>query len=331
LFNDLSNNTGSVSGQATWGSGNPYDCANNSVAFAGGSGISSDPYVIATVEQLQNLRCDSSAYYQLTANLDLLGKAFPPLPILSGVFDGNGHTISNFSARYPNLNSIGFFTTVSGQVLNLTLSNINVYGRDYTGGLVGSNGGTIQNSSTSGTVSISTGGAYSGGLAGSNSGTVLRSHASSSVTVIGGGGYCNGGLVGYLFGSGLVDQSYATGSVSSGDQSGGLVGYNRGATIRNSYATGAVIGGTAGFLGINNGGVVTNSYAASSSRGSGGFIGFGWSDTVTNSYWDTETSGQATSSRGMGKTTAEMKTASTFAGWDTAIWNLVNGQYPTLK
>ena len=39
---------------------------------------------------------------------------------------------------------------------------------------------------------------------------------------------------------------------------------------------------------------------------------------MTSCFWDIETSRQSTSAEGMGKTTAEMQTASTFldAGWD---------------
>lgn len=59
-------------------------------------------------------------------------------------------------------------------------------------------------------------------------------------------------------------------------------------------------------------------------------------------FWDTQTSGQATSDGGEGKTTAEMQTASTFlqAGWDFVgesvngtenIWAICEGQdYPKL-
>jgi hypothetical protein len=40
--------------------------------------------------------------------------------------------------------------------------------------------------------------------------------------------------------------------------------------------------------------------------------------SITTSFWDLETSGQSTSDGGIGKTTAEMQTVSTFlfAGWD---------------
>jgi hypothetical protein len=64
---------------------------------------------------------------------------------------------------------------------------------------------------------------------------------------------------------------------------------------------------------------------------------------VTNSFWDIQTSDQATSYGGTGKTTAEMQTAKTFldAGWDFVgetkngpndVWKIVEGQtYPLLS
>jgi hypothetical protein len=77
----------------------------------------------------------------------------------------------------------------------------------------------------------------------------------------------------------------------------------------------------------------------------GGLVGK-YAGTVTNSFWDTQTSGQATSPAGTGKTTAEMKDFDTFndVGWDITtvadsstrdtgcIWNIVdNVTYPFLS
>jgi hypothetical protein len=78
----------------------------------------------------------------------------------------------------------------------------------------------------------------------------------------------------------------------------------------------------------------------------GGLVGLnGEESTVSNSFWDTETSGQATSAGGTGKTTAEMQDVTTFsgAGWDIIavalnqtnpayIWNIVDDvTYPFLS
>ena len=80
-----------------------------------------------------------------------------------------------------------------------------------------------------------------------------------------------GGLVGYNDG-GSITNSYATGNVSASSSyayAGGLVGYNSGGSILNSYATGNVSATSSysnafagGLVGYNDSGSITNSYAA---------------------------------------------------------------------
>jgi hypothetical protein len=58
------------------------------------------------------------------------------------------------------------------------------------------------------------------------------------------------------------------------------------------------------------------------------------SSSANNCFWDTTSSGQTSSAGGTGKSTAEMKTASTFtgAGWDfTTVWEMIGTNYPRLK
>jgi len=155
-----------------------------------------------------------------------------------------------------------------------------------------------------------------GGLVGDNAGTVSNSYSSSNVN----GPFGIGGLVGENWGA--VSNSYATGSVTGKWLVGGLVGDNWG-SVSNSYATGSV--------------TVTEFKV-------GGLVGDNYHGTVSNSFWDTETSGQATSDGGTGKTTAEMKSIATFSAWDIIavanpsirnpayIWNIVDGEtYPFLS
>jgi hypothetical protein len=116
--------------------------------------------------------------------------------------------------------------------------------------------------------------------------------------------------------------SYATGSVSGGALIGGLVGYNDGGSITSCYAAGFVSGN----LSV------------------GGLLGSNQSGMVSSCFWDMQTSSWATSAGGTGKTTAEMKTRSTFtdAGWDfvdestngtTDVWRIcADGvDYPRLS
>jgi hypothetical protein len=120
-----------------------------------------------------------------------------------------------------------------------------------------------------------------------------------------------GGLVGYLD-SGTISNCYATGVVSSPSNVGGLVGYIFSGTISNCYSTGAVSGSNVG-----------------------GLVGYKIIGSIVSSFWDVNTSGQATSAGGTGKTTAQMQDINTFlnAGWDftTPIWKICDGtNYPKL-
>jgi hypothetical protein len=158
-----------------------------------------------------------------------------------------------------------------------------------------------------------------------------------------------GGLVGYN--GGVIISCYATGMVTqylTGNYSGGLVGYNNG-TISDCYAMCVVTGSyfAGGLAGYNDtGGIITACYATgavSEGDNNGGLAGHDHGNiSISACFWDVNTSGLTTSDGGVGKTTTEMKTLSTFisAGWDfvgesangTAdIWKICDGtNYPKL-
>ncbi len=145
---------------------------------------------------------------------------------------------------------------------------------------------------------------------------------------------------------GAVYNSYSTGAIHGDNFSGGLIGVSAGGIISNSYSTCSVSAnlvpcGIAGLIGYcQNGANVSNSFAAGLLTGTGLLNGLNSGDnnfTITNCFWDTETTGTSTSAGGTGKTTAEMKTESTFtdAGWDfNTVW-VINGTdnngYPFLQ
>ncbi len=178
----------------------------------------------------------------------------------SKIFEGNGHTVSGLTiyrgADYQGL--FGYIGT-TGIVNDLGVTG-SVSGKKYTGGLAGYNTGTISNCHagvTIGVYPVIPAEVYSffGGLVGRNySGTIINCYATGSVT----GGNSTGGLLGQNTYGGTVSDSYATGNVtSSGSDIGGLVGDNHGTSgitqITNCYATGNVttnggtnVGGLAG-------------------------------------------------------------------------------------
>ncbi|MCC7701095.1 filamentous hemagglutinin N-terminal domain-containing protein [Janthinobacterium sp. GW460P] len=183
----------------------------------------------------------------------------------SGVFDGGGFTLSNLKvdrSLVPGL-AAGLFGTVQGGTLrNLTLSGGSITGRTNVGALAGEVvSGTISGVNSSVAVS---GQRNVGGLVGSNGGAITLSASSGAVTGVNAD---NGGAIGGLAGSNAsgasIATSYATGMVTGArEMIGGLVGNNQGA-LSQSYATGNVTGARSigGLVGLN-GGSIDDAYAS---------------------------------------------------------------------
>ncbi len=295
--------------------------------YSGGSGEPNNPYQIADVNDLLTLAADANDYnkcFILTANINLTGQTFTQAPIapdtiidyeqsfdgasFTGIFDGSSHIISNLAVSASEKDYIGLFGCLGagGQIKNLGVVNAIINGKNRIGSLVGFNCGTISESYVTGSVRGHYTNYYIGGLCGINSstGSIISCYSTSTVRD------CHedaGGLVGSN--SGIISSCYATGSVRGDWEVGGLVGtdYITG-TITMCYATGRVTAN----LGW-----------------AGGLCGIVYSESIiTDCFWDIQTSGQTTTAGpfGTGKTTAEMKTKSTFtdAGWDF-VWETVNG------
>jgi len=252
---------------------------------------------------------------------NLSGGTWEPVNPFTGTFDGQGYEIRDLYINRPTEDGVGLFGSIDGAVIeHVGLVSVNVTGRHVVGALVGGQwtNSEVRKCYSSGTVTAMVW--QVGGLVGSTDGTISASYSSATVL----GGLVTGGLVGGIWVDATVENSYATGNVTAGlYYAGGLTGGNYG-TIRNCYSTGFVVASmppTGGLSAVNYG-------------------------TVENSFWDTETSGQASSAGGTGKSTAEMKAISTFsgAGWSIVAvanpgtrnpsytWNIVNGvTYPFLS
>ena len=230
-----------------------------------GSGTKDDPYLISSANDLRRLSSFvnagyqnyPSSYYQLTGDIDFGGSEWTPIGhytdeerykfSFSGVFDGNGYTISNYkitgSGRY-----LGLFGLVyNGSVKNLTVSDF-IIDADcsswvYVGGLVGrfisikdGNSGVLENCHVAnGSITVNTvyRSAYVGGLVGffhASEGAKLTLSGCSADTVISAAlsGYDSspdpivltaGGLIGYVgvVNNGTMDisTSYSIGSLNT--------------------------------------------------------------------------------------------------------------------
>ena len=102
---------------------------------------------------------------KLSADLDMTGIDYVPAGntiagyssrTFAGVFDGQGHTISNLSvASHTGVYSAaGLFGTITGTVKNVKLANVNISSDHYAGGVVGyisaNTGASVQNCSVEG-------------------------------------------------------------------------------------------------------------------------------------------------------------------------------------
>lgn len=317
---------------------------------------------ITTIDQLQLIGSDPGypldGDYVLGGDIDAAatdawngGEGFAPIGTraapFSGSFDGRGYAVENLHISRPGTDDVGLFASVSGSgapaiIRNLTLASADIEGDSYVGALAGYKSNClVYNCTASGTVRAQ--GDYAGGLVGwSQAGTPITNCASACAVT---GQLGIGGLVGYNSAC-LIKNCYATGAVNATDYAGGLAGWSQGgAQVNTCYSTAAVTGqnGIGGLVGYNDSSTVTICYSAGAvsvpagQAGSliGGLVGWSTTATATDCFWDTEASGQATSSGGTGKTTAEMQTRSTFegAGWDfTTVWSQCDGRnYPFFR
>ena len=303
--------------------------------YAGGNGTENNPYLIQTPEQLINVGATPShwnKHFKLIADIDLGEPNLAAYDVIgtarnwsfNGVFDGNDHTISNFSLTSTRQQYTGLFGYVGGEVRNLRLvrPEVAAQGSDV-GALAGYlDSGTIadccvKSAEVSGDDSI-------GGLVGTSTGRVIHCSSTGSVS----GDQWVGGLVGLISDS-TVNTSYSRADVTGNINVGGFAGKtgDETAVVSNCYATGSVVGNmnVGGLVGQVERGRAYKSYSTGSVTGNqyvGGLTGrIRVLGNVTHCFWDTQTSGQPTSAGGTGKSTAEMQSVTTFsnAGWD--FWN----------
>jgi hypothetical protein len=323
--------------------------------YSGGSGTVEEPYQIATAEDLITLGEipeDYDKHFILTTDIDL-DPTFPGRRVFdraviapdtndtenhfqgtpfTGVFNGNGHTISHLTIEGSEF--VGLFgqTGFGARISNLGLEAVDVVGTgECVGGLVGENGSRIASSYSAGSVKTAGGWAKVGGLAGENRGRITMSYSTGSVS----GSYV-GGLVGTNTYTGCITLSYSTSSVTgSGSRNwdiGGLVGYNVG-SITVSYSAGTVSG------------------TFRESDDVGGLVGRN-QGSITSTFWDVQTSGRtdmcgsvvgdsASCDDSFGLTTAQMQDINTYLseGWDFVdevlngtcdYWQIPPHDYPRL-
>jgi hypothetical protein len=238
--------------------------------YSGGTGEFNDPYQIATAEDLMLLGetpYDYDKHFIMTADIDLDPnlpgrKVFDKAVIatadyswdqgFTGVFNGNGHMISNLTITGEGYLGLFGRLVYPGEVKNLGVLDVSITGLgQYIGGLVGENyGGNITSSYSTGSVIGSSHyyasglleGGDVGGLVGYNRGSITRCHSTGYVK----GDWSVGGLVGKN--ADEVNFCYSSGTVTGKYDVGGLVGHNNSYSdvgqgyIVHSYSTATVSG-----------------------------------------------------------------------------------------
>jgi len=350
----------------------PVFAANEPTPVApSGGGTVGNPYLISSLGNLYWITQDSGRWddqYKQTANITLTNCAnwdssqgWTPIgnnaTTFTGSYDGQGYTISGLRINRATADNQGLFghvgtgdgTETTIVIKNLGLTDVTVAASRGVGALIGRVTGNHYTRigkcyASSGSV---TGDGATGGLIGS--------HNSWKETP----GGTENPILGYSWSDLSVAFSETTILTSDEpDKFGGLVGCSQKGTISDCYARGSVtVNATEGYPGQRVGGLagcniyrgeMYNSYstglvATTNCTYVGGLLGrkteggSGNDGIVTASFWDTETSGQAASEGGTGKTTAQMKTQNTFtdADWNfTDIWAIsgaVNDGYPYIQ
>lgn len=258
-----------------------------------GSGTEEDPYQVWTPDDLDGVREHLHSYFIQKADIDLSGyDPWTPISTFTGSYDGGNFSIKNLKVnvvQYGDKEKAGLFGhTNEAKLININ-ADVDIYGAKHIGGLVGiAIGGSIENCHTSGKA---IGQEYVGGMIGRSEGVDIID-SSSSCDITGehvsdeyittmyfqdGWGrifeaecesiYC-GGLIGIGTDThederGVIERSYATGSIKCGDSEaekddyygayvGGFAGTLYYYTLNECYATGNVQAsfGVGGFSGL---------------------------------------------------------------------------------
>ena len=290
---------------------------------------------VGTPEELDNMRNNLTAYYKLTADIDLSGVAnFSPIgpdsnSPFAGKLTGNGHVISNLKINNVNSKRQALFGYTNGATIeNLGLVNVNVVGEGDIGAVVGKGiGTTIQQVYVTGYIEgIDHVGGIMGGTDAGSMTTISNCYVNADVHTRSSQA---GGIMG-VASSTLIEKVYFTGTVFA---PGGDQGHNAG-----------------GIIGLTeNGQVSMDNVASLATSVSGGttseFVARGAALVdATNLFTrnDMVLQDNYSADGGLGRATADQQRNlsdfqnitiyATTMGWDfTNIWQIANGSFPTFK
>lgn len=248
--------TGPVSVQVRAVFSNPLSSAESPLVDAGHShfaeGSTESRFLVSHPRHLKNVAAFPSGHFLQTADIDMDGMEFSPLPPFSGVYDGDGHSISGIMVSVPQ--KAGLFEELTGggilRGIHLVRPSVEATAVDkmsVAGALCAIHGTTLEGGgifdchTTGGSVKGAN--KQIGGLVGrTDASTVANmSHCSNDSTIVMGSGTSSllGGLVGTINSSGSVESCNCRTIVSGSGFIGGIAGgLNGGATVRDCHFTG---------------------------------------------------------------------------------------------
>ena len=309
-----------------------------------GSGSEDDPYIITNADELNAMRQDLTASYQLGNDIDLsasvawkYGRGWMEVGSsgsnqFTGSFDGVGFKIENLTMNRPRRAVVNYYMGLFGNTdeisfKNLRLEDVNIHCYRHCGALAGRlSDGDVENVSVSGIVF-----SHDHDIGGVFGVSYPKNRFQNIIAEVDVHGRDNIGGIGGRMASSVLHSAVAVGSVQGADRVGGLMGamsYSDSA-VTDSFNRASVsgqdeVGGLVGFLAR---GAIEHSYSTGHVTGTGDYVGglvgrntrLDTASTtdlagssvrddggVSDSYWNTETSNQEISAGGLGRTTDEM-------------------------
>ena len=288
--------------------------------FEAGNGTETDPYIIATAAQLDEVRNFPSACFELSKDIDLSSYlnsnslGWTPIKDFTGKFDGKKHTIKGLWISLSSISNVGLFANIQGSSDNKMASVSNLFvniskkgitGRSNVGGICGNlSYGNIENCMVTGDIS---GYQYVGGIVGRNNDN-----------------YYNSSIISQCASSGNI--------IATDDEVGGILGFKYGScSIENCYSIANVKaeGSYPDTYGIGEG--AEKCYFAGTIYSTNMDKVYPIAYSYSNSYYDSEKT--KISGKTGALTTKQMKQQASFQGWDfDNIWTIQEGvDYPKLR
>lgn len=288
--------------------------------FEAGNGTETDPYIIATAAQLDEVRNFPSACFELSKDIDLSyylnsnSSGWTPIKDFTGKFDGKKHTIKGLWISLSSISNVGLFANIQGSSDNKRASVSNLFvniskkgitGGSSVGGICGNlSYGNIENCMVTGDIS---GYQFVGGIVGRNNdnyyNSSIISQCASSGNIIATDDEV-GGILGFKYGSCSIENCYSIANVKAEGSYPDTYGIGKGA--EKCYFAGTIYS-------TNMDKVYPIAYSYS------------------NSYYDSEKT--KISGKTGALTTKQMKQQASFQGWDfDNIWTIQEGvDYPKLR